>query len=180
LDIRVGVVKNVNIGRTCNEFRFPEEKGVSKMIPDVMVDRLASEIARRSGYNPNECGPQEWANNKARFEETAKQYLRVALGYSVEFDLPNEVTYNSDTLEIKGVDENWYEVPQPVLMRYVMTAGIAGANLSEYSDRMLTDEQLERACDALYPGVFKFLSNESKQKACAGVRQILVDAQSVS
>lgn len=132
------------------------------MIPDQIVDRLASEIARRSGYNPNEIPPDEWASNKARFQETAKSYLRVALGHAAEFDLPNETTYNSDTNEIKGVDDRWYEVPQPVLVRYMMTVGFAGANLSEFSTSFLTAAQLDKLCEKLYP--FYSTINEASKK----------------
>jgi hypothetical protein len=160
------------------EHRYPglDEKEVCQMIPEQIVDRLAGEIARRSGYNPNSTDPKEWGVNKSQFEETAKQYLRVALGHSPEFDLPNETTWNSETSEIKGVDEKWYEVPQPVLMRYIFTAGFAGANLSEYSDSQLSDSELAQFCEILYP-FYKTLNEGSRSVIRQGIRQAMFEAR---
>jgi hypothetical protein len=134
--------------------------------PEQMVSRLAAEIARRSGQD-----------DSVIFRETAKQYLRVAMGYSPISNVGDDITFNSTTSEIKGLDGNWYEVPEQVLRRYMLIVGFAGANLSDYKDLHLSNDQLVKLCGILYP-FYKSLDSSNQEVLSEGLRSAIQEAAS--
>jgi hypothetical protein len=123
-----------------------------------MVERLASEIARRSGYDPNSHNSDQWRNIANHYRETARQYLRVAFGYDPVNDL-DEITWNGTTHEIKGVDGEWHEVPESVVERYAMVCAMASANY----ENLPSQEQLGSLCEILYGPVYATVNAEAKQ-----------------